>query len=64
MPSEARFAEVKKRLERAGYRLNRITGSHHIFTKPGVEPINIPVHRGKVKPHYVRQVEKILGENR
>jgi predicted RNA binding protein YcfA (HicA-like mRNA interferase family) len=59
MPGEKRFDDVKKLLERAGYRLDRISGSHHIFVKPGVPHVNIPVHGGKVKPFYVRQVEKI-----
>jgi predicted RNA binding protein YcfA (HicA-like mRNA interferase family) len=59
MPSERRFSDVKKMLEQAGYRLVRIAGSHHYFTKPGEQPFSIPVHQGKVKPYYVREVEKI-----
>ena len=61
MASEARFADVKKWLERAGYRLVRIHSSHHIFEKPGMPILSIPVHNGKVKPHYVRQVKKIVA---
>ena len=59
MPNEMRFSEVKRMMEGAGYRLVRISGSHHYFTKPGEQPFSIPVHQGKVKPYYVRQVEKI-----
>ena len=59
MPSEMRFAEVKAMLEQAGYRLVRVCGSHHYFTKAGEQPFSIPVHQGKVKPYYVRQVKKI-----
>ena len=59
MASEKPFAEVRKMLERVGYELVRVYGSHHYFTKPGAEPLSIPVHRGKVKPYYVRQVEKV-----
>ena len=59
MASEKHFSEVKKMLERAGYRLVRVHGSHHYFTKPGEQPFSIPVHQGKVKPYYVRQVEKV-----
>ena len=59
MASEKRFSEVKKRLEQAGYRLVRIVGSHHYFTKAGEQPFSIPVHHGKVKPYYVREVEKV-----
>ena len=60
MASEARFAAVQKKLEQAGYRLVRVAGSHHIFEKPGSPLVSIPVHRGKVKPFYVRQVEHIV----
>ena len=59
MANEKRFSEVKRMLEHAGYRLVRIVGSHHYFTKPGEQPFSIPVHHGKVKPYYVRQVEKV-----
>ena len=59
MPSEMRFSEVQKMLERAGYRLVRISGSHHCFAKPGETLLSIPVDQGKVKPFYVRHVEKI-----
>ena len=55
--------------KQTGYRLVRdgrpatgsrtSTGSHHYFTKPGQPPFSIPVHDGKVKPYYVRQVEKV-----
>ncbi|MGD0898379.1 MAG: type II toxin-antitoxin system HicA family toxin [Thermoguttaceae bacterium] len=59
MPSEKRFAEVNRMLEQAGYRLVRIRGSHHYFAKAGELPLSIPVHQGKVKSYYVRQVENI-----
>jgi predicted RNA binding protein YcfA (HicA-like mRNA interferase family) len=62
MPSEVRFAVVRRQLEAAGYQLARIHSSHHIFTKTGKSPVSIPVHRGKVTPFYVRQVEKIVAE--
>ena len=47
-------------LEAAGYAFARSKGSHHSFTKPNHPVIVIPVHRGKVKPVYVRKVEKLL----
>ncbi|MFH1883411.1 MAG: type II toxin-antitoxin system HicA family toxin, partial [Planctomycetota bacterium] len=55
MASERRFNQVKKRLEKKGYKLTRISSSHHIFTKKGSSLISIPVHGGKVKAFYVRQ---------
>lgn len=59
MPSEVRFSEIEKLLEAKGYRLTRISGSHHVFTKAGARSVPIPVHKGKVKPAYVRMVRKL-----
>ncbi|MCE9555588.1 MAG: type II toxin-antitoxin system HicA family toxin [Planctomycetes bacterium] len=64
MAGESRFAELKRLLEGAGYRLVQIHGSHHIFTRPDSPLLSIPVHRGKVKSFYVRQVEKIINRDR
>ena len=62
MPSKTPFRDVERLLNRSGYVLARINGSHHIFTKAGRQPLSIPVHRGKVKPFYVRQIEKLRDE--
>jgi predicted RNA binding protein YcfA (HicA-like mRNA interferase family) len=58
MPSPVRFAEVRKLLESKGYRLDRISGSHHIFVKAGVPHVNLPVHRNMVKHAYYREAQK------
>jgi predicted RNA binding protein YcfA (HicA-like mRNA interferase family) len=60
MPGEERFAEVRKLLERNGWQLVRIKGSHHIFHKPGFRQTIVPVHGGKVKPFYVSQIRKTI----
>ena len=40
----------------------RVSGSHHIFTCPGVmERINLQRDGNKAKPYQVRQVRKILA---
>ena len=62
MPSPERFSKVRRLLEAHGWILTRISGSHHVFTKAGRTPLSIPVHQGKVKPFYVRQVRKIIQE--
>ncbi len=59
MPGEQSFGKVREMLGEKGYTLVRISGSHHIFKKPGETLLSIPVHKGKVKPYYVRQIEKI-----
>ena len=64
MPSEVRFAEIRRLLEDHGWTLDRISGSHHIFTKPGERSISIPVHHGRVKPGYVGRIKKELGEKK
>lgn len=56
MPSEVRFAVVRRRLEQHGWTLIRIKGSHHIFKQEGQRLFNIPVHKGRVKPFYLREV--------
>lgn len=60
MPSPIRFAEIRKQLEAAGYQLVRISGSHHIFDRPGGPVVSIPVHQGKVKAGYGRRVKRII----
>jgi predicted RNA binding protein YcfA (HicA-like mRNA interferase family) len=50
MPGEVRFSRVSKMLEAKGYRLTRVSGSHHVFTKAGVR---------SVKPAYVRMIQKL-----
>ncbi len=60
MPSEERFAELRRLLERSGWTLVRVKGSHHTFRKIGFRHLIIPVHGGKVKPFYAKQIRKIL----
>ena len=59
MASGKRFAEVRKMLEAKGYTLARISGSHHVFTKPGARAVPIPVPAGRVKAAYVRLVKQL-----
>jgi len=60
MPSDIPFSKLKKDLEAHGWSLARIKGSHHYFTGPGRMPISIPVHKGKVKYGYKRQIDKAI----
>jgi predicted RNA binding protein YcfA (HicA-like mRNA interferase family) len=59
MPSSVKFIKVKKMLKEKGYSLDRINGSHHVFAKPGHDPISIPVHHNEVKYGYVRKIKKL-----
>lgn len=62
MPPDIRFTVIQRLLDHHGWKLARINGSHHIFTGPGRQPISIPVHKGRVKDVYRRQVEKAIRE--
>lgn len=60
MPSDVRFADVVRMLRDAGWTLDRVSGSHHMFSKAGESPIVVPVHRKKVKHVYVAKARKII----
>ena len=54
------FADLINILERLGFE-SRIKGSHHIFTKSGVEEIlNIQPRGSLAKPYQVKQVRDVL----
>ncbi len=57
MAQETRLSELVRYLRAHNYNLSRISGSHHVFTKPGCLPISIPVHKKKVKHVYVRKAK-------
>ena len=50
-------------IEAFGFSLERISGSHHIFTHPQVtEIVNIQNNKGEVTPYQVRQFLSIIEE--
>lgn len=61
MPSDVPFREVRRTLNKAGWSLDRVNGSHHIFEKAGCRNIIVPVHRGEVRWVYARQVDKEIA---
>ncbi len=60
MASEVPLRKVRRLFEAKGWVLNRIRGSHHVFSKPGRGSFPVPVHHGKVKAAYVKAIEKLL----
>ena len=49
-------AELQAALEMFGFRLDRISGNHHIYVHPKIpELMNIQDVKGKAKPYQVRQ---------
>jgi len=60
-PKNIRFNEVIALAEAFGFRLNRIAGSHHIYSHPGVlELVNLQDDEGKAKPYQIRQLLKLV----
>ena len=56
-----RSDELCHLLQAKGFKV-RVSGSHHIFTRPGVtERINLQREGSKAKPYQVRQARKILA---
>jgi len=62
-PKGATFRDVRMLLIQHGFQLERITGSHHIFSTADAT-IAIPVQANRVKSVYVRQVIKLLEQSK
>lgn len=57
-----RFDALCNLMESLGFD-KRVKGSHHIFTKEGVEEIiNLQPDGAKAKPHQVRQVRNLINK--
>jgi len=55
-PKNVRFLEAKSIVEAFGFKLSRISGSHHIFTRPDVlEIVNLQNVNGRAKSYQVKQ---------
>ena len=60
-PTNARFGDVCRLVEGFGFRLARVTGSHHIYTHHGiVELVNLQEVGGEAKPYQVRQFLRLV----
>jgi len=61
-PNNATFSDIRKLLEQEGFTLDRITGSHHIFTKDEITFV-VPVHNNRVKTIYVKRVIELIEQS-
>jgi hypothetical protein len=60
-PTNARFDDVRRLVEAFGFGLNRVSGSHHIFTHPSIdELLNLQEVGGEAKPYQVRQFLRLV----
>ena len=62
MPKRYTAEELMKIIKKDGWELNRVRGSHHIYThniKKGT--VTIPFHKGELKPFIVSSILKQAG---
>jgi hypothetical protein len=60
-PQGLRFEEVKRLAMAFGFRLDRVSGSHHIFVRAGIpQLLNLQNCGGKAKAYQVRQLLKLV----
>ena len=57
------FRDLKALLAKLGFKLDRVSGSHHIYLHPTVtRPLNIQPMGKDAKPYQVRQLWNIIEE--
>ena len=54
------FSDLLRLLKRLGFE-ERVRGSHHVFTREGIEEIlNLQSRQGRAKPYQVKQVRIVI----
>lgn len=57
------FRDFQCLMEELGFRLSRISGSHHIYIHPRVpRPMNVQAVGNAAKPYQVRQLRDMIEE--
>ena len=60
-PNNFRFAEARALAEAFGFRLSRMSGSHHIFVHPEIpQLLNLQEVHGQAKPYQIRQLLQLI----
>ena len=55
------FGDMIDLVEGFGFKLARVTGSHHIFSQPTIqELVNLQEVKGQAKPYQIRQFLKLV----
>ena len=55
------FGDMINMVEGFGFRLDRVSGSHHIFIHPAVqELVNLQEVKGEAKPYQIRQFLRLV----
>jgi predicted RNA binding protein YcfA (HicA-like mRNA interferase family) len=61
-PRNVTFKELEALLMAYDYKLVRVSGSHHIYGRPGYTPVNITFHPSKVALGAVKDVVRAVDE--
>ncbi|MCZ6626177.1 MAG: type II toxin-antitoxin system HicA family toxin [Deltaproteobacteria bacterium] len=62
-PQSLSFKEIQRLVDLAGFRLKRVRGSHHVYTRKGIVEITNIQPKGKMaKPYQVRQVVSLIDK--
>lgn len=60
-PQNVRFNEMIALVEAFGFRLSRVSGSHHIYVHPKLnELVNLQNVDGSAKPYQIRQFLELV----
>lgn len=55
------FSDLRNLIEGFGFRLDRVSGSHHIFVHPDIpELVNLQEVKGEAKPYPIRQFLRLV----
>jgi predicted RNA binding protein YcfA (HicA-like mRNA interferase family) len=55
------FGDIINMVKGFGFRLDRVSGSHHIFIHPAIpELVNLQEVRGEAKPYQIRQFLRLV----
>lgn len=55
------FSDLRHLVRAFGFTLVRVSGSHHIFSRPGVpELVNLQQVKGQGKPYQIRQFLRLV----
>ena len=59
--ANVRYSDFARLLQMFGFRLTRSSGSHRIFSHPGIpELLNLQDVHGEVKPYQIRQFLRLI----
>lgn len=59
-----KFREIQTLVEDFGFKLERISGSHHIYTNQKISAIiNIQNSNGEAKPYQIRQIIRLIEKH-